>query len=343
MARIAVHGLSFVSGIPYTYFDYGDRSFPRAIRQALRAGPPGLVHIDSLDLHRWLPLVEGLPVACTHHSIESDLLRQRAQQERSAILREYMARQADAIERTERRVCPRLSLNVMMSEVDAARLREIAPMARTFVAPNGVDLAMMRPLTHRPSVKGRVAFLGPSYMLPNRDGVEFFLRQIWPIVRERRPDATFQIIGKVADDHRTAFESHPGVSCTGFVPDLRPFLAEAACCVVPLRIGGGTRLKILDAWAMGRPVVSTAVGCEGLKTEDGLNIVVRDTPDGFAAALLEVLGDQQSAERLGARGRQTAETHYSWDAIGASLARAYEEQISHPAKQPESTAVLRGS
>lgn len=338
-AGLAAHFLSLVSGKPYTYFDYGDRNFCRAIQQVLSTDRPSLLHVDSLDLHRWLPMVEGLPIACTHHSIESDLLRGRARFDRSPLVRAYMTRQAEAIERTERQICPRLSLNVMMSDVDAARLREVAPSVRTFVAPNGVDVAKMRPLKDRPVVKGRIAFLGPSYMLPNRDGVEHFLQDMWHIVRAARPDATFQIIGKVAADHRTTFESYPGVSCSGFVDDIRPHLAEAECFVVPLRIGGGTRLKILDAWAMGRPVVSTSVGCEGLMTEDGGNILIRDKPDDFARAVLEVLGDAERAGRLGAGGRQTAEARYSWDAIGASLARAYESQIAQPARFAEPMSV----
>jgi len=119
-------------------------------------------------------------------------------------------------------------------------------------------------------VPGRVTFLGPTYMFPNRDAVDFFLANSWPLVRQRCPDGTFHLIGKNSADEKARFESHPGVTCNGHVPDIRPHFAESAVSVVPIRVGGGTRLKILDAWSMGKAVVSTSVGCEGLKTVDGI-------------------------------------------------------------------------
>jgi len=322
-SRLLVHLRSLASGRAYTFFDYDNRAFPSVLRRVLREQRPEIVHVDSLDLHRWLPLLGDLPVACTHHSIESDLLRLRAQHAGSGLTKMYMRRQADAILSLEKEVCPRLRLNVMMSELDAERLTVIAPSAPTFVAPNGVDVGFFEPRPGAPVRPGRVLFLGPSYMLPNYDGVQFFLKEVWGAIRADQPEATFQIVGKVKPTHRATFESYPGVSCAGFVDDVRPYLAEAACCVVPLRIGGGTRLKILDTWAMGRPVVSTSVGCEGLAGRDGVNILIRDEPRVFAKAVLQVLADEDLQHALGSAGRRTAESQYSWDSIGSSLTKAY--------------------
>jgi glycosyltransferase involved in cell wall biosynthesis len=327
-ARLGVHALALVSGRAHTYFDYNDRDFLRTLREVIHDHRPELVHMDSLDLHRWIPSLGDLPIACTHHSIESHLLRQLAGRQPFALLRAYLNRQAEAIEVVEKSICPRLALNVMMSELDAAHLQRIAPASRTLVVPNGVDVTTMAPRQRGGVASGRVTFLGPCYVRANRDGIEFFLREVWHLVRRVRPDATFQIIGKIADDQRKVFESSPGVSCAGLVADLGSLLAEAECCVVPLRIGGGTRLKVLDAWAMARPVISTSIGCEGLRTEDGGNILIRDTPAGLSAAITRVLADPEFAATIGAAGRRTVETFYSWDGIGSSLSRAYLRLVS---------------
>jgi len=322
--KLLVHIGSLVTGRAYTFFDYGDGRFGGVLHSVLRDHRPDLVHVDSLDLHRWLPLLGDLPVACTHHNIESDLLRQRAQHGATWYLKPYVRRQADIILAVEKEVCPKLGLNVMMSQVDADRLRQFAPAAVTHVTPNGVDIGFFRPMPDVPVRQGLVTFLGPSYMLPNYDGVNFFLKEIWGPIRRAMPEATFQIIGKVKPDHRMAFEACRGVTCTGYVEDIRPFLAEAACCVVPLRIGGGTRLKILDTWAMGRPIVTTTVGCEGLDARDAANCLIRDDASAFGEAVLRVLGSDDLQRTLGAEGRATAEATYSWDAIGSSLIGAYD-------------------
>src|SRR4029077_7101234 len=115
-----------------------------------------------------------------------------------------------------------------------------------------------------------------------------------------------------------------GVELTGYVDDTRPYLERAACFIVPLRVGGGTRLKILNAWAMGKAIVSTSIGCEGLAAVDGQNILIRDTAEGFAEAIDSVLSDEGVRRRLGAAGRRTVEQTYSWDIIGREMGGLYE-------------------
>jgi glycosyltransferase involved in cell wall biosynthesis len=160
-------------------------------------------------------------------------------------------------------------------------------------------------------------------MYPNRDAVEYFLAEIWPRVRQAVPNASLELVGKTPDALKPSFLAHPRVTCQGYVPDVRPHLAAAACSVVPIRIGGGTRLKILDSWAMGKAVVSTSVGCEGLRAVDGENIMIRDDAGGFADAVVRVLEDAALRDRLGAAGRRTAEKWYSWGTIGDQLIAAY--------------------
>jgi len=321
-AWIATHSKSIASGRPYIYYEYSSPVFAHQLSQAL-ADRPALIHIDSLDLYRWLDHLADIPAACTHHSIESELLRLRAGRMGSPGRACYLRLQADLVERVERRYCPKLALNVMVSDLDARRLLTLAPGSRTLTVPNGVDTAAMQPLPDVSPVPGRVLFLGPTYMFPNRDAVDFFLGQVWPAVRGRRPDATFHLVGRNSDGDRASYMTNPGVTCNGSVPDVRPHLAAAECCVVPIRVGGGTRLKILDAWAMGKAVVSTTTGCEGLANRDGGNILIRDDPAAFADAVLDVLNGTDLRQRLAVAARRTAVEIYDWRRIGATIREGY--------------------
>jgi polysaccharide biosynthesis protein PslH len=328
LRKVRSHLRSVVSGEPFIYYEYDDARFGQELQHALGRDRPHMVHLDSMDLYRWLPFLPVLPTACTHHSVESDLLRLDAEHRRNPIMRGYVNHQANLMERVERRLAPRFDLNVMTSQVDAERLRALAAGARTAVIPNGVDTEFFGPGSPTDVVPGRVAFLGPTYMFPNRDAVDFFLTKAWPFVRQRCPDSTFHLIGKNSAEEKARFESHRGVTCNGQVPDIRPHFSQAAVSIVPIRVGGGTRLKILDAWAMGKAVVSTSVGCEGLKTVDGRNILVRDDPTEFAAAVVQVLVDPSLRERLGHEARKTAEEHYSWHGVGQKLVNLYKGLLS---------------
>jgi glycosyltransferase involved in cell wall biosynthesis len=320
------HLRSVVSGRAYTYYEYESRAFADRLRAVLRTRRPDLVHLDSLgDLHGWLPALPRVPIACTHHNIESALLRRYA----GGLpfpLRLYLRLQADRLEQLERDLCPQVALNVMTSDVDARTLRAIARGAATFVVPNGTDTDYFQP-SGDASVAGRVTVVGPTYSFPNRDAVEFLLKDIWPRVRAADRAAALHLIGRGAVADQARYAAAPGVAPLGHVPDIRPALGEARCAVVPIRIGGGTRLKILDAWAMGKAVVSTSIGCEGLDVVDGENILVRDTPEAFAEAVVEVLRDARLRSRLEQNARRTAVETYSWSVVGRRLRAAYDELL----------------
>ncbi len=331
--KIWDHVRALVSGQAYTYYEYQSRAFGERLAAVLRARRPDLIHFDSHDLYRWLPALPPAPIACTHHNLESELLRLYTIGLKPAVLQRYVRLQADRVEEVERRLCPQFALNVMVSDVDARRLRAIAPGATTVVVPNGTDTDYFQP-SSAPPVAGRVVFVGPTYSHPNRDAVEFLLQDIWPWIRAREARATLQLIGRNADADRARYSATPGVSPLGYVSDIRPMLAAARCCVVPIRIGGGTRLKILDAWAMGKAVVSTSIGCEGLDAVDGENILVRDTPDAFAGAVVEVLRDGTLRSRLERNARRTAIETYSWSVVGLRLRAAYNGLLGRPVSPP---------
>jgi glycosyltransferase involved in cell wall biosynthesis len=134
-------------------------------------------------------------------------------------------------------------------------------------------------------------------------------------------------IGSAATEQQQRYRERFGIEVTGHVEDVRPFMHEACCHIVPLRAGGGTRLKILNSWAMRKPVVTTSLGCEGLDAVDGVNALIRDDPRDFARAVLDVLDDSALAARLGASGRATVERTYSWEVIGQQMIRTYGDLV----------------
>lgn len=325
-ARVFRHLKSLLTGEAYTYYIYDSPVYRQALRNTLSSASFDAVHIDSMDLYRWIECLPDIPATCTHHSIESELMRLRAERTDHVWERWYMCRQADRIEHLEKTLTPSFSRNLMMSHLDAEKLTQLAPQAKTAVVPNGVDTDTFRRTT-RERRAGEVVFLGPTYMFPNLDGIRYFLDEIWPNVRHNHSSATFTIIGKCPEELAEEFEAHPGVSSTGYVDDIRPIVSRASCFVVPLRVGGGTRLKILDAWALECPVVSTTLGCEGLQTEEGENILIRDEPIAFAEAVADVLENGDRANQLGEAGRRTVEDQYDWSVIGADLRDIYSHLI----------------
>ncbi len=327
LRRVWDHLRSISSGKPYTYYEYSCSHFHTQLRDAIRARPPDLIHVDSLDLCRWIGELPPATTVCTHHSIESELLRRNANQLKFSVVRQYALHQATLLERLERELCPRFDANIMMSEIEAEKLHRVAPGSHTIVVPNGVDTDYFKPCKTSASVPGRLLFVGSPIVFPNRDALEYLLADIWPTIQASVRSASLQIIGRCSEADRRRYSAVAGVTCLGHVADIRPHVAEAHCCVVPIRVGGGTRIKILDAWAMGKAVVSTSTGCEGLQTIDGKNIFIRDTASSFAEAVVNVLSDSELQSFLAANGRQTAEHIYSWDIIGQHLRTCYRDQL----------------
>jgi glycosyltransferase involved in cell wall biosynthesis len=247
-------------------------------------------------------------------------MARRAEGERSPVARAYVRWQARLIQRDEERWCPRMKLNVVVSEDDRRQLEAVAPQAAYRVFPNGVDVERYQP-GERGGRDG-VVFVGGTNWFPNRDALDYFAHSILPELHRRGDRPAVLWVGHASDADRQQF-GRAGVTLTGYVDDERPLVRDARCFVVPLRIGGGTRLKILNAWAMGKAVVSTSTGCEGLETRAGENILVADEPLAFAEAVHRVLHDEQLRRRLESEGRRTAVERYSWDAIGARMIDAY--------------------
>lgn len=309
------HLRSVVTGRPYTWYVHESAPYLQRVSALLREHRWDIVHLDSLDLLRVVPLLGGETIVCTHHNAEAALLRRRAAAE-PVLRRWYMRWQANRLERAEAQCLGRFALNIVVSDDDATLMRGVAPLARVAVVPNGVDTDFFRP-TDAP-VRDCV-FVGGTSWFPNRDALLWCVDEILPRLRARVPDATVTWVGRVTEAERARLADVPGLTLTGYVEDIRPFVARAACFIAPLRVGGGTRLKLLDALAMGKAIVSTRIGAEGLGARDGEEMLLADDADAFADAVHRVLGDAALRERLAHGARALAERRFSWDGIGERL------------------------
>jgi glycosyltransferase involved in cell wall biosynthesis len=329
------HARSLLTGNAYTIYAYDSPEFAAAVKRVQTERQFVLAHVDTLDLARYLPLLGDIPIACTHHNVESQLLRRRSVTE-PALRRWYLDIQASKLEKLEREWLPRVAVNIAVSEDDARTFRKLSPSARVEVAPNGVDIDYFHP---EDGPRDGFVFVGGTNWFPNRDGLEWFHAEILPELRALGENGTVTWVGRCTPGDKEHFGGPNGVVLTDYVPDVRPYLQAGACVIAPLRVGGGTRLKILDAWASGKAVVSTSRGCEGLRTEHGVNILIADEPRAFAEAMRSVARDPALRDSLGRAARETATRYYSWEGIGRTLCQVYSGiQLAEPA---ENTRVAR--
>lgn len=219
--------------------------------------------------------------------------------------------------RFERRYFGRADLCNLVSVVDAAAVRFACPGTATQGIPNGVDLEYFAPRPPEPDAapdtEPMLVFEGNMVFPPNVGGAVWFVRNVWPLLRAQRPAIRFVLVGKDPAPRVQELAAVDGVEVTGLVPDVRDYLAAATAFVCPLQNGAGVKNKILQAWAMAKPVIATPVSCAGLRAMDGGNVVMAKTPREWAAAVDRVLRDASLRDRLGRMGRQTAEREYGWD------------------------------
>jgi sugar transferase (PEP-CTERM/EpsH1 system associated) len=225
---------------------------------------------------------------------------------------------------------------VAMSAEDREHFRKIAPQADVSVVPNGVDTAYFSAAKNGTTEENALVFTGYMGWQPPEDAVVFFCRNIFPELLATYPDLKFYIVGKNPSPVVSSFDNRSNIFVTGFVEDVRPYLEKAKVVVVPLRIGGGTRLKILEAMSMGKAVVSTSVGAEGLKVTPDHDICIADSPADFILAIKKFMDSASLRASMGARARENVVQNYDWHAIGESMLHVYGEveRLHQAAKIP---------
>jgi sugar transferase (PEP-CTERM/EpsH1 system associated) len=322
-ARVAAGAaLNLLSPYPYSVARYCTLATERRLSE-LVGMPFDVIQSENIGFHRYLCAPASGPRILATHNVEADVWRQRSRLSRGPLLSAYLTHQAIKMARYESWLVKRYDYATAVTEGDAARLRSEYGCADVAVVPNGVDTDYFRPTGESPE-PGLVVFTGAMDYEPNDDAVRYFLTRVWPALLQRHPRARFLVVGRrPASSLRELAASLPSVEVTGQVPDVRPYLARASVIAVPLRIGGGSRLKILEAMAMAKPVISTSIGAEGLCLDPARHIRIADTPTAFIEETCRLLDGDEAGAALGQTGRLYAEEHCGWAGCAERLARTW--------------------
>jgi glycosyltransferase involved in cell wall biosynthesis len=332
-------------------------AFHTALADRLSGDSYDVVQVEGIEMGPYLlQVAHSRPSGTSPRLVFDDhnaeyILQRRAwetdlQQPRRWIAAAYSLIQWRKLRRYERRLLRSADAVAAVSEVDAEALQRLVPDLEVTVVPNGVDIEYYRPLPVELTVSAEeaasdeawemgvglwaagqglwdIVFTGKMDFRPNVDAVLWFAQEVLPLVRREVPEAHFWVVGQKPHPRLAALGDHPGVTLTGWVEDVRPYISRAAVYAVPLRIGGGTRLKVLEAMAMGKAIVSTSLGCEGFDLVPGQELLMADAPADFAAAILRLFRDSAQRQRLGRAARRFAVSRYEWRTIIPRLEHAY--------------------
>lgn len=317
---------NMLSPLPYSAASHATPGMRAAVAAHRASNPVDLMQIEwvGYDYCR-----DGLdvPAVLQAHNVESLIWRRYAETEPSRLKRTYIRDQYRKFVAFERRVFAGMDRVVAVSETDAQLAREMYGATNIAVVDNGVDVDYFAAVPrHAPSESPAILFLGALDWRPNADAVDQLLGAVFPLIRARRPDATLMIVGRRPSPalvERAA--ATPGVELHADVPDVRPYMSNSAVMTVPLRIGGGSRLKILEALAARLPVVSTAVGAEGLELADGTHLTIADDAEAMAAALIAAIDRPEAANAQAEAGRAAVSARYGWPMLADRLEQVWEE------------------
>jgi len=307
-----------VDPVPYAVAKYRSPAYAARVRELLHTGTFDAVVCDFLPPVVNLPAALPCPSILFTHNVEAEIWRRHAETATNAIARHLLTWQWQRMLRFERDALARFDSVLAVSEADGDTLERLYPgalRAPVHVVKTGVDTRYFAPLPEVPVRRAHIVFTGSMDWLPNEDGMVYFVREILPLIRRREPEASVSVVGRSPTPAVRRLGEEAGIEVTGSVDDVRPHLAAGSVYVVPLRIGGGTRLKIFEAMGMAKAVVSTSIGAEGLPVSHGGDIILADEPDSFADAVVGLIRDADRRRGIEQAARRLVVEHYDWSAV----------------------------
>ena len=312
------------SGLPYAIQKYQSEQMRNVIQRVLREDNYDLLVCDFLTPSINLPGKIPIPSIIFQHNVESQIWRRHYQTSDNMVEKAYFYGQFRRMQRFEGKALRQFDAVVAVSEADRNTMSQLFGVDRIYCVPTGVDTTYYAPGEHNEGAREdapnrnpyELVFTGSMDYLPNEDAILYFAESILPIILQRQPEVTLTVVGRNPTPRIIALaRSNPTIKVTGAVPDVRPYVGRAACFIVPIRIGGGTRLKIFEAMAMAKPVVSSSIGAEGLPVSDGVDLFLADDAHAFAERVLEVIADRKMAERIACQGRALVTSKFSWESV----------------------------
>lgn len=312
---------NLASPLPYAVAKYRSPAMTHELRRLAAAGDVDVVVCDFLFPSLNVPSDLGSPTVLFQHNVEAAIWERHAQVASHPVKRLYMREQWRRMRAFEGRECRRFDKVIAVSPEDCEVLERAYGLRGVEEVPTGVDTDFFRPTDAGTRNRNEIVFTGSMDWLPNEDAVAWFADAILPRIRAEVPEAHFTIVGRTPS--RPVLElarTHSNITVTGSVPDVRPYMERAAAFVIPLRIGGGTRLKVYEAMGMEIPMVSTAIGIEGLPVRHDAELLVADEPEAFAAAVVRLLRDPALGARLAGSAARRVRTEFGWREVAARFA-----------------------
>ncbi|MBD3401580.1 glycosyltransferase [candidate division GN15 bacterium] len=307
--------LNLLSPDPYIVTHHYTARFRNKLNELLAGDPYDVIICEWTPYARYVRDIHGVPSVIVAHNIEASIWKRYYENDRNPLRRIYIGIQARKVENFERRCFGWAAGATAVSREEAEEIAGYGVHYPVEVIDNGVDIEFFSPDDTIPD-PDTIVFTGSMDWRPNQDAVTYFVESIFPLIRQRRPSAKVFLVGRKPPLKVEQLGQVDGVTVTGTVDDVRPFIDRAGVYVVPLRIGGGSRLKILEAMAMGKVVVSTSIGAEGLEVADGENILIRDEEQAIANQVVDCLEHPEKYHQLAEQGRKLVTSRYRWEDLG---------------------------
>ncbi len=325
-----ITGVLFQS-IPFSITKYHTPGMRQAIKKILGTQSFGAVHVDHLHMAHYTDSFNNVPCFLDEHNVEFRILERCSDVETGALKRLLYRQQSIKMKIFEAKKAKEFKGVFACSLEDQGILKSLtSATVNVYVVANGVDTEYFHSSCHDLSIEEEaIVFTGSMDWLPNDDAITYFCHKILPLIWQKKSSVKLYVVGKSPSALvKDMAQRDPRVIVTGRVEDVRPYVQRSKVFIVPLRIGGGTRLKILEAMAMGKAVVSTTIGAEGIECADGKNILLGDSPQDFADQVLFLLNNPQKSQEIGIVARKLVCDRYDWNTIGQKLKMIYEESIS---------------
>jgi glycosyltransferase involved in cell wall biosynthesis len=313
--------LNLVSPLPYAIQKYSSKPMRGAIREQLNHEKFDVLVCDFLAPAINVPESLPCPTVIFQHNVEAMIWKRHYEVQPSPPKKAYIHQQWQKMRRFEQKTCRRFDSVIAVSREDAETMRNEYGVSQVFDVPTGVDTEFFRPSGTVQREPFNLVFTGSMDWLPNEDAIRYFTEEIMPLIKRAVPDVTLTVVGRNPFPGLIELSKRePSIIVTGRVDDVRPYIEKAAAYVVPLRIGGGTRLKIYEAMAMEKPIVSTSVGAEGLPLKNNVDLLLADSAEAFAQAVAKILSDRSLADRLGLSAANTVRTNFGWARVAQLFA-----------------------
>jgi polysaccharide biosynthesis protein PslH len=328
IGEMGAYAASLFSSQPYNIRKFCRVEVHQSLNKLLQQETYDVIVCDFLIAGAVIPWDNPTPKILFTHNVEATIWRRHYEVASNPAWRAIAWLEWRRMDAAEREYLKQADHVLAVSEADRDEFARFVDARKISVIPTGVDVDHFRPMPAAETANSLV-FTGSMDWLPNEDGVFYFIEEILPLIKTGWPDVSVEIVGRNPSAKlRSLTARHENIRLTGWVEDIRPFLARGAVCIVPLRIGGGTRLKIFEAMAMGKVVVSTSIGAEGLPVHSGENILLSDTPKDFATSVLSLLHDANERQRIGGAARKLVEDNYSWQNVGKIFASTLEDVVA---------------